>query len=150
MSLQQQQQQQMGNSTACPSALPVALLLALISLLHVAAVLGDQPSVTCPVQYSQHSLDDIRSRAKLPYLLGGIYDDSRKCSNCKRGGLWADFCGFKALRKSRYYDMQLCNSDTVDAVIDGALKQDYAADMLTMSPCDLWPYLRGRTTWVIG
>lgn len=127
------------------------LLLALIGLQLATAAVGEQPSaVTCPVQYSKHSLDDIRSKAKLPYLLGGIYDSSRQCSNCKRGGLWAEFCSFKALGKSRFYDMQLCNSNNVAAVVDGALKQQYAADLLTMSPCDLWPFLRGRTTWVIG
>lgn len=46
--------------------------------------------------------------------------------------------------------MQLCNASTVDAAIDRALAQDNAGDLLTMTPCDLWPYMRGRTTWVIG
>jgi hypothetical protein len=102
------------------------------------------------VQYSRHSLGDISSKAKVPYLLGGIYDRSRDCPNCKRGGLWADFCSFKAMGKSRLWDMQLCNSSTAEAVVDRALQQYNAAELLTMTPCDLWHYMRGRTTWVIG
>lgn len=134
----------------CHHALLSVLLQALIIGHYATAVAVVEPAGTCPIQYSRHSLDDIRSRAKTPYLLGGIYDEGRNCTNCKRGGLWADFCGFKPLGKSRYYDMQLCSSSTVDAVVDGALKQDNAADLLTLTPCDIWPYLKGRTTWIVG
>lgn len=142
----------MGTWCCCQSVLSVCFTLFLFRFLlqQASAATEQHPSVTCPVRYSKHSIEDIRSRAKVPYLLGGIYDESRNCSNCKRGGLWADFCSFKPLGKSRYYDMQLCSSSTVEAVVDSALKQDNAADLLTLTPCDLWPYLKGRTTWIIG
>lgn len=26
----------------------------------------------------------------------------------------------------------------------------WASDILTLKPCDLWPHVRGRTTWIIG
>ena len=26
----------------------------------------------------------------------------------------------------------------------------WAANMLRMTPCDLWPFLRGRTLWLLG
>jgi hypothetical protein len=128
-------------------------LLAAVLLLLSAAVAPSEAAKgqsECPIKYQRHSIDDIRGGKQVPYLLGGIYDGSRDCPNCKAGGLWADFCSFKPLGKSRFYDMQLCPSKTVQAVVQGALAQDNAADLLTLTPCDLWPHLRGRTTWIIG
>jgi hypothetical protein len=141
----------METEHSCCRPLLLSVLLQALIIGHCATAAAlNKPAATCPIQYTRHSLEDISSRAKTPYLLGGIYDDSRNCRNCKRGGLWADFCSFQPLGKSRYYDMQLCSSSTVEAVVNGALKQDNAADLLTLTPCDLWPYLKGRTTWIIG
>jgi hypothetical protein len=140
----------MGASCSLLALLLLFNILLIQSVSAYTVVSGDQGSGSCPVQYFRHSLQDISSKAKVPYLLGGIYDSSRDCPNCKRGGLWADFCSFKALGKSRFWDMQLCNSSTAEAVVDRALQQDNAAELLTMTPCDMWSYMRGRTTWVIG
>lgn len=111
---------------------------------------SSKSAAACPFSYQRHNLDDIRSKAKRPYLFGGIYDPSRPCPNCKRGGLWANYCGFRGLEKVPFWHMQMCNSSTVDAVIADTLGQSNAADVLTMTPCDMYPYLRGRTTWIIG
>jgi hypothetical protein len=48
-----------------------------------------------------------------------------------------------------FWDNQLCSSQTVDAVISRVLEQNNHG-LLSMTPCELWPFLRGRTTWVIG
>lgn len=128
-------------------------MLAAVLLLLSAAVAPAEATKRqseCPIKYQRHSIDEIRGGKVTPYLLGGIYETSRDCPNCKAGGLWADFCSFKPLGKSRFYDMQLCPSKTVQAVVQGALTQDNAADLLTLTPCDLWPQLRGRTTWILG
>eukprot|EP00879_Flechtneria_rotunda_P033155 GHRR01036692.1.p1 GENE.GHRR01036692.1~~GHRR01036692.1.p1 ORF type:complete len:139 (+),score=7.53 GHRR01036692.1:62-478(+) len=106
-------------------------------------------NVICPFDYVPHSLDDIKSGAKKPYLFGGIFDSGRNCVNCKRGGLWPSFCGFKHTGKVPFWDNQVCNNTTVEAIIKHTLQQNNAG-LLQMTPCELWPYLRGRTTWIVG
>ncbi|KAF6251417.1 hypothetical protein COO60DRAFT_619659 [Scenedesmus sp. NREL 46B-D3] len=126
------------------------LLLTQTQLLSVATP-DEGPAATCPFTYEEHSLGDIRSGAKRPYLFGGIYNQTKRdCINCQRGGLWANFCSFSSKGNAvPFWDNQLCSSQTVDAVIGRVLKQNNH-DLLSMTPCELWPYLRGRTTWVIG
>jgi hypothetical protein len=43
----------------------------------------------------------------------------------------------------------ICNAKQRVAALDMARKlRDGGA--LKLSPCDLWPYLRGRTLWLLG
>jgi hypothetical protein len=128
------------------------LFLVLAQTYRLSAAIPEEVSTsTCPFTYEEHSLVDIRSGAKRPYLFGGIFNQTqRDCINCKRGGLWANFCSFSIRSKAvPFWDNQLCSSQTVDAVIGRVLEQNNH-DLLSMTPCELWPYLRGRTTWVIG
>lgn len=129
------------------------LLLVLLAqtCCSLGAKLKEGAAVTCPFTYEEHSLVDIRSGAKRPYLFGGIYNQTkRECINCKREGLWANFCSFSTGKKAvPFWDNQLCSSQTVDSVVSRVLEQNNH-DLLSMTPCELWPYMRGRTTWVIG
>lgn len=138
-----------SSSSSTRIVLLFVVLLAALQQSYAAPEQQETP-VPCPIHYTRHSLDQITSKEKTPYLLGGIYDDSRPCPNCERGGLWSNFCGFRNLHKSAFWQAQVCNSRTVADAIDSALRQDNAAELLTMTPCDMWPFLRGRTTWVIG
>jgi hypothetical protein len=124
-------------------------LATLIAYLTTFVASSDQQPVVCPIKYKRHSISDIRTRAKRPYLFGGIYDSERDCVNCKRGALWSTFCGFTNTGKVPFWDNQLCNSSQVEAAIDRVLQQN-DRELLQMTPCDLWYYLRGRTTWIIG
>jgi hypothetical protein len=53
------------------------LLLLSHSRYSLAAQLSEIPSSICPFTYEEHSLVDIRSGAKKPYLLGGIYNQTK-------------------------------------------------------------------------
>jgi hypothetical protein len=103
----------------------------------------------CPVRYERHRLQDIASGSKRPYLLGGIYDKA-DCVNCHRGGLAASFCSFRPAGKAPFWDHQLCESGTVAAFLARTLSSKDAKEVLTMTPCDLWPLMRGRTLWIVG
>lgn len=119
----------------------------------VAAVLvlcglqGANGSAQCPVQYKRHQLQDVAAGRAIPYLFGGIYHN-RECSSCKRQRLWPAWCSFKGTSVPMW-DRQLCSAPTTQAIIDEAVDAG-DAQLLTLTPCDLWHYLRGRTTWIIG
>lgn len=128
----------------------LAALLFSVQALHVNAGSTGADEPVCPFTYEEHSLDDIRSGAKRPYLFGGIYNQTKRdCINCKRAGLWANWCSFTPSDRAPFWDNQLCSSTTADAVIKRVLGQNNH-DLLSMTPCDMWRYMRGRTTWVIG
>jgi hypothetical protein len=103
--------------------------------------------VPCPFQYPRHTLDDVAAGRATPYLFGGIY--KRPCVNCRRGGLWSTWCGWSNTTLP-FYDQQLCTKAVTDAVIQEAAARRWDEGALTMTPCDLWYYMRGRTTWIIG
>ena len=100
----------------------------------------------CPIIYRRHSVDDISAGA-IPYLWGGVYKKSH-CPNCQREARWASFCGGRPTGIARD-NVQYCQKATTEAVISQALLMDDSGP-LTMTPCDLWRQLRGRTTWIIG
>jgi hypothetical protein len=102
----------------------------------------------CPVVYKPYSVQQIQ-QGRVPYLFGGIYKD-RPCLNCKRGGLWSKFCSFGAQPTGQaHWDQQLCSAQQT-GFIESTLRLKHGAEMLQLTPCDLWPHLRGRTLWVIG
>lgn len=90
-----------------------------------------------------------RARTEKPYLLGG--HQKPNCSTCKKEGedeTWALFCSFKS-------SGPVCRPDSQAELLDFWLgRADRGApgvrDMLTSTPCDLWPFIQGRTVWVVG
>lgn len=115
--------------------------------LAICALSGADGSVQCPVHYERHEIQDVAAGRAVPYLLGGIYHN-RECKNCKRASLWGTWCGFRPTSVP-FWDQQLCSAPTTQAIINEAVKA-WDTQLLTMTPCDLWQYLRGRTTWIIG
>ena len=130
-------------------------LEALLGLLLLTVPLGARPlkradtlvAEACPLRYERHSIEDVASGAVAPYLYGGIYDRAN-CTNCKTEGLWANFCGRKP-SGIKLYDLQLCDARAVKGLMTTLLQQEDAG-ALTLTPCDLWAFMRGRTSWIIG
>jgi hypothetical protein len=122
-------------------------LALLLAPCWVAAGEGKGYTVPCPFQYPRHTLKDVAAGRVTPYLFGGIY--KRPCVNCRRGALWATWCGWSNTTLP-FYDQQLCTKAVTDAVIAEAAARRWDEGALTMTPCDLWYYMRGRTTWIIG
>jgi hypothetical protein len=149
----------MRHATRLPRQLALLLLVAALCATlpappaAAAAAPAPPPAPpSCPLSYPRHSVEQVRSKARRPYLFGGIYGSSgRPCPNCNRGGLWSNFCGFSRLEKVPYWHLQVCNASTVESFIaEHVLPQANAAEVVSLTPCDLWHFLRGRTTWVIG
>jgi hypothetical protein len=95
-------------------------------------------------------MQDIQGGA-FPYLFGGIRKP--ECSMCSASGDIADFCHFRKPVKDRSTPFQhtahLCGlSKTVEAI--HYFQQSGLYDLLQMTPCDLWPYIKHRKLWVIG
>jgi hypothetical protein len=122
-------------------------LLFLLGAVDIATAAKADEAFRCPVDYKRHDIKDIASGAVTPYLFGGIHNRTN-CVNCKRGGLWPTFCGWKATGL-KFYDLQLCSANITKAVVEEALQRDDPGP-LTMTPCDMWYYMRGRTMWIVG
>lgn len=50
-------------------------------------------------------------------------------------------------RVCNYDDQERLLQHFLDAAANGSR---WAENMLRMTPCDLWPFLRGRTLWLLG
>lgn len=112
-----------------PAAVWALLLLLHAAFISSSAAQRTQPEVVCPFDYRKHSLEDFQDSAVRPYLFGGIYNSDRECINCKRGGLWSDFCGFRVSGKMKdvpFWSLQLCNGSTIDAIIQRTIQMDNA------------------------
>jgi hypothetical protein len=101
----------------------------------------------CPIAYLRHNTTNIKAENALPYLFGGIYARP-ECTVCKEKTLWSLYCGRHSIGLD-FYDRQICSQKTVKNVIRDVLQLDDVG-ALTLTPCDLWKYLRGRTTWILG
>ena len=89
---------------------------------------------------------DIRRFAQKPYLLGGKRQP--ECTNCKPEGVWQNVCQYLSNGPvCPAHDQKHFWRYLVSRAEAGA--PGYEA-MLTMTPCDIWPYLKGRTLWVAG
>ncbi|KAF6252526.1 hypothetical protein COO60DRAFT_1552723, partial [Scenedesmus sp. NREL 46B-D3] len=103
---------------------------------------------SCPVYYKRQELEHIQD-GRDPYLFGGIYKE-RPCLNCRRGGLWSKFCSFGTQPTGQpHWDQQICSAQQT-GFVKSTLRLKQGPEMLQLTPCDLWPHLRGRTLWVIG
>lgn len=94
---------------------------------------------SCPIQYPRLTADQVRAGSK-PYIYGGPAPD---CVLCKSQEREARFC-----RKEQ--DPHVCSKDLQDALIGGQLNELSRSDILTFTPCDMWPHLKGRTVWFAG
>ncbi|KAI8466201.1 MAG: hypothetical protein J3K34DRAFT_524733 [Monoraphidium minutum] len=105
----------------------------------------------CPVRYERHSLAAVAKGAAAPWLFDGAYrHPSRFCTNCRRGGLFSDWCGRRPTGVRNGWDLAQCRPEQVAAVVTAAAGRDDISSALTMTPCDLFERIRGRTLWVIG
>ncbi|KAI8476099.1 MAG: hypothetical protein J3K34DRAFT_402088 [Monoraphidium minutum] len=131
------------------------LLLAVVALVARLATGSGDPD--CPFQYERHTLHEIVAGTKRPWLYDGAFHNfgsiekprGRICVNCHRGGLWPTFCGRRRTGQEQW-DLQLCGDATADAALALATDHDDLRGALTLTPCDLYRQLRGRTLWVIG
>ena len=92
----------------------------------------------CPLEYRRLSVEDIKGGQK-PYLLGGAQQPT--CTNCARSDGWATVCQFKS--------GQLCPDWVQQRVISSWVERGYEL-ALGLTPCDLWPHIRGRTLFLMG
>ena len=106
-------------------------------------------SEICPMKYVRHSLEGVASGALTPYLYGGIYNRPN-CTNCESAysGIWPSLCGVTPIGVA-HYDRQICHGATIKSLVTTLLQQEDTG-ALTMTPCDLWKFMRGRTAWIIG
>lgn len=84
-------------------------------------------------------MEDFTNEAVRPYLFGGIYNSDRDCINCKRGGLWSDFCSFTVSDKMKdtpFWSHQLCKTTQVNSVIKRTLQMDDAGASRQPSNCN--------------
>ena len=109
---------------------------------------GTEELTSCPYFYPRHTIDDIQHGA-LPYLFGG---SPEPCQSCRRGDI-ADFCQFikppQAEHRAFQHTAHLCSHKQHRGIIEYLMQHDLY-DYLQFTPCDLWPFLRGRTLWIIG
>ncbi|KAI3432231.1 hypothetical protein D9Q98_003793 [Chlorella vulgaris] len=121
---------------ASMAALQQARLLS--PLHHTSSSSGSSSDVgECPLTYRR--LSEVRGGSPKPYLLGG--PQQPECTNCKRSGQWEDICQFKS--------GDLCADWLFWSVLEEWLGRGYEL-ALQLSPCDLWPLLRGRTLFLLG
>ena len=115
------------------------VLVACLALGYIALAASDE---SCPISYS----DGCSSR---PLLMGGIYDQECKTQYCTSRGQsqWSDFCKFDRGGWSNH--PQLCQSADAQQNIK-IIGQARNNPVLPLKPCDLFPYIRGRTVWLVG
>lgn len=94
----------------------------------------------CPIKYAKLTADQVKAGSK-PYIYGGPSED---CVLCKSEEREARFC-----RKVEG-DPHVCSKDLQNALIGGQLNELARSGILTFSPCDMWPHLKGRTAWFAG
>ena len=97
------------------------------------------PHVECPLQYPRLNAKQIKAGQK-PYIYGGNASD---CTMCKVSDPQARFCRKEA-------GAHTCSEELQKALLDGQLNEMQRSDILTFTPCDLWPHFTGRTVWVSG
>ena len=96
----------------------------------------------CPYPYKRHTVHGIEG-GQVPYLFGG--ERSPECRHCSSGRTWSNFCKFDNALPGN----PACGADRKKWLIDGFLERGFH-DILTITPCDLFTLVKGRTIWVVG
>ncbi|KAK9830112.1 hypothetical protein WJX72_009847 [[Myrmecia] bisecta] len=101
---------------------------------------------SCPLTYHRQTVEDIRGGTK-PYLFGGRQQP--ECNNCHKTDThyWARVCTFEPSLEPQYAN--ICSAELQQKLLERLLEQD-RRELLELTPCDLWPMLQGRTTWIVG
>ena len=113
----------------------------------------------CPKHYPPLSREAILNGTK-PYILGGR---PKECVNCESHHVYSQFCRFDLNSSlSQYWaDKDPFMRWTAVGKIENCelrFQNSFQArlidlnewDMLSMTPCDLWGLIRGRTVWFAG
>ncbi|KAK9825923.1 hypothetical protein WJX81_007164 [Elliptochloris bilobata] len=101
---------------------------------------------TCPLRYDRIPYGEIRNGTARPYLFGEPQRPA--CTNCRNDTLWAHMCLYESHGPvCPRTDQERLTRDFVERAEAG---DTGARDLLRTTPCDLFPFLRGRTTWLIG
>ena len=98
-----------------------------------------KPDAACPMQYPRLDAEQIKAGHK-PYIYGG---NAKNCTMCKETDAQSQFCRKEA-------GAHACSKELQDALLSGQLNEMQRSDLLTFTPCDLWPHVAGRTLWVSG
>ena len=93
----------------------------------------------CPMQYPRLDAEQLKAGHK-PYIYGG---HAENCTMCKEPDEQSKFCRKQA-------GAHICSKDLQDALLSGQLNELQRSDILTFTPCDMWPHFSGRTIWVSG
>lgn len=97
------------------------------------------PAPKCPLKYERMTYEEVKQGAT-PYLFGGRQRPN--CVNCDKDHLWSNFCQFKS-------HGQLCTPRDSEWLVTTYVKRNWT-QLLTLTPCDFWPFLEGRTLWIMG
>ena len=124
---------------SCAGAAAVFFLLRYRSSGGDGGTAAGRQGAPCPLVYRRLTLDAIRRGDATPYLLGG--PQQPRCRNCKRSDGWAGVCQF--------VEGERCSAGVRAELLAAWLKRGHEL-ALTLTPCDLWPYLAGRTLWLVG
>ncbi|KAL4444037.1 hypothetical protein ABPG75_011774 [Micractinium tetrahymenae] len=99
----------------------------------------------CPAAYERMTVDEIRAALwkpswQRPYLFGAQARPA--CTNCKRDALWAHFCQYRSHGPT-------CPEWLQQSIVGSWLERGFELP-LTLTPCDLWRHIRGRTLFMMG
>lgn len=141
----------------CAGALWLLLATALVAGAAGGGSGDKEGEPDCPFEYERHTLDEIASGERRPWLYDGVFHNfdgsggpnGRFCINCQRGSLWPTWCG-RRKTKQAYWDLQMCEKEVTQLAMTAAAEHSDIVGALTMTPCDLFRQLRGRTLWIIG
>ncbi|BDA42198.1 hypothetical protein COCOBI_03-0850 [Coccomyxa sp. Obi] len=104
----------------------------------------------CPLVYQRPTMEELRTRQVRPYVFGGQQRPS--CKNCHsvrdRGRV--EFCAYTPHSYS-----PICPHKDQESLLQYFLERadngsTWAQGLLQLTPCDLWPFIRGRTLWLMG
>ncbi|EIE23050.1 hypothetical protein COCSUDRAFT_63432 [Coccomyxa subellipsoidea C-169] len=94
---------------------------------------------TCPRRYPRLTVEEIKG-GRYPYLYGGRPDG---CRQCQSEEYVSKFCQFGMDGHGQ------CWGGRREQLIHYYLERGFT-DILTFTPCDMWPLLRGRTLFFSG
>ncbi|CAL5221674.1 g3905 [Coccomyxa viridis] len=125
--------------------------------LRVSGTWGMQPDYSsdrrkCPLYYEKLKYADIRDRRVVPYLLGGR--QKPHCRHCNSNAPWAKFCSWDFSKFSNFRG-PVCPDWLQEQLLSWMIESAERGrpgfkEMLTLTPCDLFSLVRGRTMWLMG